>query len=66
MQEHATEVSGLIELAYADLSRHHRKELALETFSQSLGNVYLQRHFLTNQATSLEQAVKVRNDFLQV
>ena len=66
LQEHATEVSGLIELAYGDLTPSHRHELALEAFCNSLGNAYLQRHLLAVRATTLEQVVKAGNEFLQI
>jgi ATP-dependent Clp protease ATP-binding subunit ClpA len=40
--------------------------MALETFSNTLGNAYLQRHLLAIQATTLEQAVRAGNEFVQI
>jgi hypothetical protein len=66
LQEHASAVDRLSQLAYADLPPHHRDDLALETFCNTLGNMSLQRHLLAIQARNLEQAVRAGNEFLQV
>ena len=66
LQEHASEVEGLVELAFADLPNRTRQEMALETFSSTLGNAYLQRHLLAIRPESLEEAVRSGNEFLQV
>lgn len=66
LQEHASEVEGLVELAFADLPGQTRREMALETFGSTLGNAYLQRHLLAVRPDSLEEAVRAGNEFLQV
>jgi hypothetical protein len=40
--------------------------MALETFNNTLGNTYLQRHLLAVQAGTLEHAVRAGNEFLQI
>jgi len=66
LQEHAMEVERLVTLAYGDLPEVYRNGLALETFSNTLGNAYLQRHLLAVQAGTLGEAVRAGNEFLQV
>lgn len=66
LQEHAAEVEGLIELAFADLPGQTRNEMALETFCSTLGNAYMQRHLLAIRPASLEEAVRAGNEFLQI
>ena len=66
LQDHATEVSRLCQMAYHDLPDRYRASMALETFSNTLGNTYLQRHLLAVQATTIEQAVRDGNEFLQI
>ena len=66
LQEHAGDVEGLVELAFADLPDRTRQEMALETFGSTLGNAYLQRHLLAVRPESLEEAVRTGNEFLQI
>lgn len=66
LQEHAGEVEGLVELAFADLPDRTRQEMALETFGNTLGNAYLQRHLLAVRPETLEEAVRTGNEFLQI
>lgn len=42
-KKRATEVRRLVGLAYADLPNKYQQRMALETFSNTLGNAYLQR-----------------------
>jgi hypothetical protein len=66
LQEHATEVDRLCQIAYVDLPDHYRAGMALETFCNTLGNAHLQRHLLAVQALTLEQAVRAGNEFAQI
>lgn len=66
LQEHATEVQRLTEVAHGELPPRYRETLALETFSGSLGNLYLQRHLLAMNVRDLDAAVQAGNEFLQV
>ena len=66
LQEHASEVEGLVELAFGDLPERTRRELTLEAFCNSLNHTYLQRHLLAMQPENLADAVRSGNEFLQV
>ena len=66
LQEHASEVERLTNLAYTDLPAVHRASMTLETFAHTLGNAYLQRHLLAVQANTLEEAVRAGNEFLRI
>ena len=66
LQEHAASVEGLVELAFADLPLQNRQEMTLETFSNTLGNSYLQRHLLAIRPGTIEEAVRAGNEFLQI
>lgn len=66
LQEHAADIEGLVELAFADLPAQNRREMALETFCSSLGNSYLQRHLLAVGARDIAAAVTAGNEFLQI
>lgn len=66
LQEHATEVKRLTDVAHGELPAHYRDTMALEMFSSSLGNVYLQRHLLAMNIRDLDSAVRAGNEFLQV
>jgi hypothetical protein len=66
LQEHAVEVERLVSVAYEDLPAVHRAGMVLETFSNTLGNAYLQRHLLAVDPVNVEAAVRAGNDFLQI
>ncbi len=66
LQEHAMEVERLVGVAYADLPVAHRAGMILDTFSNTLGNAYLQRHLLAVHTPTVEDAVRAGNEFLQV
>ena len=66
LQDHAAEIERLANIAYADLPEHHRANMALDAFSMTLGNTYLQRHLLAVGAQTLGEAVQAGNDFLQI
>lgn len=66
LQEHATEVQRLTEVAHGELPPQYRDTLALEAFSSSLGNAYLQRHLLAMNVRDMDSAVRAGNEFLQV
>ena len=66
LQEHAAEVEKLVSIAYADLPERHQTDMALDTFCNTLGHAYLQRHLLAVQADTLENAVRAGNEYLQI
>lgn len=66
LQAHATEIERLTNIAYADLPEQYRANMALDTFSTTVGNTYLQRHLLAVAPDTLEAAVRAGNEFLQV
>ena len=66
LQEHASHVERLMEVAYPDLPRTVRNELAVDTFMSTIGNRDLQRHLLAIQLPSIEAAVRAGNEYLQV
>ena len=66
LQEHSKTIEQLINIAYDDLPHATRVELAVDLFSTTLGNAYLQRHLLAVPTPTLEAAVRAGNEFLQV
>ena len=66
LQEHAAEVQRLVGIAYGDLNEAHRTRMALESFSNTLNNSYLQRHLLAVQPGTIADAVRAGNEYLQV
>lgn len=63
--EHAIEVKYLVKLAYAELPYEYRNRMALEKFSSTLRDAYLQKHLQTLEAHIVEDAVQDRNEFLE-
>ena len=66
LQEHASHIERLMEVAYPDLPRTVRSELTIDTFITTIGNRDLQRHLLAIQLTSMEAAMRSGKEFLQV
>jgi ElaB/YqjD/DUF883 family membrane-anchored ribosome-binding protein len=66
LQEHASRVEQLVEVAYPELQEEMRREMSLDHFSNSLGNPGLQRHLLAIKPGSLPDAVRAGNEYLQV
>jgi hypothetical protein len=66
LQEHATEVTRLMNVAYAELPLEHRQRMTLDMFQGTLGNAYLQRHLLAVDARTLEDTVRAGSEFLQI
>lgn len=66
MQEHATEVKRLAGPAYSELLANYQNRMSVDTFCSSLGNVPMQRHMLAVDNSTLELAVRVGNDFIQI
>ena len=66
LQEHAAEVTRLVNLAYEELSGDQRRNMAKDMFLTTIGNAYLHRHLLAVRAESLEDAVRAGNKYLQV
>lgn len=56
----------MVRLAYADLQEAYRNRMALETFCNTIGNAYHQRHLMTVEMYTVEAAVRVGSDFLQI
>ena len=66
LQQHADDVSQLVQRGYADLENQQSRTLAVEAFINSLGNHALQRHLLAINPPNLPTAVKACNEFLSV
>lgn len=66
LQEHATEVERLVAVAYADLPQGYQDRMVLDTFCNTIGNSYLQRHFLAVDTETVEDAVRAGNEYLQI
>ena len=58
LQEHAAEVDKLVGVAYGEVPEPMRTNLAIEAFSNTLGNAYLQRHLLAVPSQTLEEVVR--------
>lgn len=66
LQEHATEVERLVNLAHPNLPFQYVKDLVLETFMSSLGYTSLQRHLMAMRIETLEVAIQAGNEFLEI
>ena len=66
LQEHATEVQKLIDIAYEDLPVRNREAMILETFCNTLGHIHLQSHLLAVGPVTLEAAITAGNEFLHL
>ena len=66
LQEHATEVERLVEVAYQGMNAHQRQEMMVETFASTLNNPSLQRHLLAVATPTLEIAVRAGSEYLQI
>ena len=66
LQEHSAEIERLVEVAYADIPVDLRRSMAVDLFSSTIGNGYLQRHLLAVHTPTLDEAVKAGNEYLQV
>lgn len=66
LQDHATEVEQLVNLAHPNLPQLYIRELVLETFTSSLGYPSLQKHLLAMRVDSLEAAIQAGNEFLEI
>ena len=66
LQEHATQVEKLVNLAHGDLPANYREGMLMDQFSSTLGYPALQRHLLAVAPTTIEEAVRAGNEFLQV
>ena len=66
LQEHASTIQSLVDVAYANLPLDTRHDLYLECFQSSLGSASLQRHLLAIKPSNLDEAVRAGNDYLQV
>ena len=66
LQQHADDISRLVQRGYVELEPPQRRTLAVEAFINSLGNPALQRHLLAINPPSLAAGVKACNEFLSV
>ena len=66
LQEYASHVSRLVNLANPELPADFRRILTLRTFKSTLGHVGLQRHLLVANVQTLEEAVRVGAEYLQI
>ena len=66
LQEHASNIQSLVDVAYANLPQTTRHDLYLECFQNSLGSASLQRHLLAIKPATLDEAVLAGNEYLQV
>jgi hypothetical protein len=66
LQEHAAEVTRLVNLAYADLPVGYREQMCLDTFSGTLNHGPLQRHLLAVNAPTLQGALQAGTEFMQI
>ena len=66
LQQHADDISRLVQRGYLELEPPQRRTLAVEAFINSLGNPALQRHLLAINPAHLATAVKACNEFLSV
>ena len=66
LQEYASYVNRLVNLANPDLPEQYRRNMTLRTFKSTLGHVGLQRHLLVANVQTLEDAVQVGSEYLQI
>ena len=66
LHEHSTTVERLVEVAYPEVPADTRRTMAVDTFSTTIGNGYLQRHLLAVDTPTLEAAVRAGNEYLQI
>ena len=66
LQEYASHVSRLVNLANPELPAEYRQTLTLRTFKSTLSHVGLQRHLLVANVQTLEEAVRVGSEYLQI
>lgn len=58
LPEHAIEVKRLLGLVYAELPEDYKNRMAVETFCNTLGDVYLQRHILVVDTPTVDATVR--------
>ena len=63
LAEHASYVSRLTRRAYGNLPAPGLREIELESFLRSLGNLGLRRHLTAMRLEDLEEAVKYGNEY---
>ena len=66
LQEYASHVSRLVNLANPEVPEKFRRSMILRTFKSTLGHVGLQRHLLVANVQTLEDAVRIGFDYLQI
>jgi len=65
LQEHATVVERLAQVAYGDLPANGRPSLALGAFLHSINNLELKQHLLVAEVETMEQALRLGNAYFQ-
>lgn len=66
LYEHGTLVEKLVRIAYPDMLPASQLDMVLDVFSRSLDNRYLQRHLLAVAPATIDAAVRVSEEYLQV
>lgn len=66
LQEHSTKVLQLAHLAYDQFDAGQREDMALEMFTTTLGHSTLQRRLLAARPQTIEEAVRMSNEYIQV
>ena len=66
LQEYASYVNRLVNLANPELPEQYRRNRTLRTFKSTLGHVGLQWHLLVANVQTLEEAVQVGSEYLQI
>jgi len=65
LQEHATVVERLAQVAYGNLPADSRQSLARDAFLQSINNLGLKQHLLVVEVETMERALRLENAYFQ-
>jgi len=65
LQEHATVVERLAQVAYGNSPADSRQSLALDAFLQSINNLGLKQHLLVAEVETMERALRLGNAYFQ-
>ena len=66
LQEYASHVNKLVNLANSELPEQFCRTMTLRTFKSTLGHVGLERHLLVANVQTLEEVVRVGSEYLQI
>jgi hypothetical protein len=65
LHEYGAEISKLVNAAYPDMSQEFRTRIATEKFQKGLNHPRLQQHLLTRPHSTIPEAVRMAEEFLQ-